>query len=103
MNVTTEKATKAAKPPPKSKKLKPEQIKVSKAVVTDLASCVLWALKYLKTSTGGGMWTKMAPGEPVIILPWQEKFMQALDGVGYKIDRKDFWKKQDAPKKRRRR
>lgn len=75
-------------------------IKVDKQAVTDLASAVLWALKFLKTPSGAGMWTDMN-AKPMIVMPWQEKFMLALDGVGYCIDRKEFWKKQDGKKKRR--
>jgi len=75
-------------------------IKIEKQVVTDLASCTLWALKFLKTKSGGGLWTKMptAPGEKMVMMPWEEKFMLALDGVGYSIDRKDFWKRKDEKK-----
>ena len=104
MSVTTKKAKRAAKPPVTTvtvpHKPKPEKIKLDKQVVTDLASCVLWALKYLKTPSGGGMWTDMSV-KPMVLMPWQEKFMLALDGVGYQIDRKDFWKKQDAKKRKR--
>lgn len=82
----------------KPKKAKPEEIKIGKQVVTDLASCVLWALKYLKPPSGAGMWTDLS-SKPIKIVPWQDKFMDALDGVGYCIDRKAFWKKADAPKK----
>lgn len=75
-------------------------IKVDKKVLTELASCTLWALKFLKVPSGAGMWTDMH-AKPMIVMPWQEKFMLALDGVGYCIDRKEFWKKQDGKKKRR--
>lgn len=92
---------KQAKPTKSAKKPKPEQITLDKQVVTDLASCVLWALKFLKTASGAGMYTNLNV-KPMIVMPWQEKFMKALDGVGYQIDRKDFWKKKDAPKRRRR-
>ncbi len=87
---------------PLAKKPKPEMIKVDKQVVTDLASCVLWALKFLKPPSGAGMWTDLN-ARPMVTMAWQEKFMLALDGVGYQIIRKDFWKKQNAPKKRSRR
>lgn len=89
---------KTKKPP--VKKPKPEMIKVDKQTVTDLASCVLWALKFLKTPSGTGMWTDMN-ARPMVVMPWQEKFMLALDGVGYQIIRKDFWKKQNETKKKR--
>lgn len=93
---------KPTKKPTATKPAKPAMIKIEKQVVTDLASCVLWALKFLKTSSGAGMWTDMN-ATPMVVMPWQEKFMKALDGVGYRIDRKDFWKKQDKSKKRSRR
>lgn len=86
---------------PKTKKPKtpkPEMIKIEKQVVTDLASAVLWALKFLKTPSGAGM---HFDSKTMISTPWQEKFMLALDGVGYCIDRKEFWKKQDGKKSKR--
>jgi hypothetical protein len=71
---------------------KTEKLTIDKQVVTDLASCVLWALKFLKSPHGGGLWTNMRTMESKA---WEEKFMEALDGVGYRIDRKTFWKKRD--------
>lgn len=82
------------------KKPKPEKVRIDKQVVTDLASCVLWALKFLKTPSGTGMHfdhTNMTS------MPWQEKFMLALDGVGYSIVRKDYWKQKAEQKAKRRR
>lgn len=78
-------------------KSKTEKLTIDKQVVTDLASCVLWALKFLKTPHGGGCWTNFETRESKA---WEEKFMDALDGVGYRIDRKAFWKKRDAKGKR---
>lgn len=82
---------------PKTEK-KTKKITVDKQVVTDLASCVLWAIKYLKTPHGGGLWMDMNTLEGKA---WEEKFMDALDGVGYRIDRKAFWKERDGKKRRR--
>jgi hypothetical protein len=73
-------------------------IKVDKQVVTNLASAVLWALKFLKVPSGAGMHFDPAT---MISTPWQEKFMLALDGVGYCIDRKEFWKKKDKKGRKR--
>lgn len=88
--------------PKAAKKPKPEMIKVEKKVVEDLASCVVWALKFLKTPSGAGMWTDLK-AKPIVMMAWQEKFMLALDGVGYCIDRKEFWKMQNEKSKKRRR
>jgi hypothetical protein len=75
------------KPTPKTAKLT-----VNKQVVTDLASCVLWALKFLQTPHGGGLWLNMTTMESKA---WEDRFMDALDSVGHHIDRKAFWKKRD--------
>jgi hypothetical protein len=72
---------------------------VDQQVATDLASCVLWALKFLKTPHGGGLWTNMTTMESKA---WEDKFMDALDGYGYRIDRKLFWKKRDEKKPKKR-
>jgi hypothetical protein len=64
-----------------------------------LASCVLWALKFLQTPHGGGLWTNMTTMESKA---WEDKFMDALDGYGYRIDRKLFWKKRDEKKPKKR-
>lgn len=84
-----------------TKKSKPKtaKITVDQQVARDLASCVLWALKFLQTPHGGGLWTNMTTMESKA---WEEKFMDALDGYGHRIDRKQFWKKRDEkPSKKR--
>lgn len=81
----------------KKKSAKVEKITLDIQVVSDLASCVLWALKFLKTPHGGGSVVNM---KTMKHQAWEEKFMDALDGVGYQIDRKAFWKKRDAKGKR---
>lgn len=73
-------------------------IKIEKQVVTDLSSCVLWALKFLKTPSGAGMWINTT-ARPAVVMRWEEKFMKALDGIGYHIIRKEFWKRKSEPKK----
>lgn len=84
----------------KTKIKKTAKLTLDKQIVTDLASCVLWALKYLTTKYGGGLWMEM---NTLKSKAWEEKFMDALDGVGYCIDRKAFWKKRDEPSSGRRR
>jgi hypothetical protein len=53
----------------------------------ELASCVIWALNYLKAS-GAGMW--FSEGK---MMPWQTRFMDVLDKAGLKVDREAYWKK----------
>lgn len=96
---TTAKKTPTKKPPAKTTKAKEpkdEMVKVGRAKVTALANAVVWALKFLQEPRGGGMHFNLTTGESK---PWQEKFMDALEGVGIVVDRKEFWKKQN--KKRR--
>ena len=71
---------KAARKKPKTKRFN------YKKAATELASCVLFALKYLDTKGGSGMRINMTS------LPARRSlssFMSALDGVGYVIDRDD--------------
>lgn len=69
-----------------------------KEMATDLASCVLWALKFLKTPGGSGMWCGTSKDGEMVTKPWQERFMDALDKCGYVIDREAFWEPKDKKK-----
>jgi hypothetical protein len=62
-----------------------------KKAATENAKRVLWALKFLKKKRSGGMVFLNDPKKRVL-LPWEDWFMDALDLVGYKIDRKDFYR-----------
>lgn len=70
-----------------------------KDMVESLGSCVLWALKFMKTSSGAGM---VFHPETGVIEPWQEKFMNALDKTGYVIDREAYYAGKSKPKSRKR-
>jgi hypothetical protein len=75
-----------------SKKPKTKKLTADQQVAKDLASCVLWTLKFLKTPQGGGNWIDL---NTMKSMPWEERFMNALDGYGHRIDRKLFWKERD--------
>jgi hypothetical protein len=81
------------------KKTKPKRFNY-KTAATELASCVLFALKYLDTKGGSGLTIDAKTRK---ITRWQDDFMKALDGVGYVIDRDDYWKVRQESKKQRRR
>lgn len=66
-----------------------------------LAKRVIWALKFLKSnSTGDVCEFNAETGEVKPLGCWEEWFMDALDGVGYHVDRKEFWKRRDAKKRK---
>ena len=76
------------------------KILVERKAIVDLAACMKWALAFLDTKNGGGCWVDFNTMES---RAWEEKFMDALDGVGIKIDRKEFWRKRNAkPGKKKR-
>ncbi len=52
-----------------------------------LLGAVCFALKHLR-APGAGLYMDSKTG---ICKPWQDKFMDAADKVGYKIDRKKYW------------
>ena len=67
-------------------KKKPKPVDYEKAA-SKLASCVLFALKFLK-APGSGTMVNMQTGKMRL---WQTEFMDALDMVGYEIDREKYF------------
>lgn len=68
-----------------------------KNAASKLASCVIFALKFLKTTSGGAMYDPKT-GE---LKRWQDDFMDALDMVGYEVDREKYFADRAGKKKRR--
>lgn len=69
----------------------------------ELASCAVWALKCMKPiGSGSGMLINLDPKSPDYMKTsrWEEKFFNALDGIGVVYDRKAYYAASD--KKRRR-
>lgn len=69
------------------------------AVVKELGTCVLWAIKFLDTTPREGIMTSIENDNPKV---WQERFMDALDTVKYEVDREVFWASYDKKHKQRR-
>lgn len=60
-----------------------------KVLSIELASRVLWALKFLRPPSGGDLvFLKKSHTTKL----WEEWFMEGLDMIGYKVKRKEFWK-----------
>lgn len=76
----------------------------------ELGARVIWALKFCKAQ-GGGMvlmsTREMQPDGSVKLVGdletkwWQDYFMDALDAIGHRIDRKAFYAKKPAGKTKR--
>ncbi len=66
-----------------------------KKIAGELAARVIWALKYTKPKGGGGSVFHIDKGEAQ---PWDEWFMDALDSVGYVVDREKYREMQDGKK-----
>ncbi len=88
----TKERSKAAKKP---KVLSKAELK---AATSKLGSCVLWALKFLDTKSGGGL---VASADLKVLQAWEDNFMDALDGIGYVIDRKSYYENKANKGKRR--
>lgn len=58
-----------------------------KKSAAELASRVIWALKFMRTSSPGGV----VATEDGKLTPWEHWFMDALDDVGYSIGRKKYF------------
>jgi hypothetical protein len=75
---------------------------IDRAIATELAECVLFAVKFLDVKSGAGMRFKPgADGKPSVIGRWQDTFFDALDKVGYEVDRDAYWKAKTAKRRRR--
>jgi hypothetical protein len=69
-----------------------------KSIATDLARQCVFALKFLDV-TGSGMRCNPTTGD---CEAWQIQFFDALDRIGYKVDREAYWRQQGAPKSKHR-
>ena len=58
-----------------------------KAAAEKLAGCVIWALKFMKAPGSGAMYDPKT-GE---MKSWQHDFMDALDMIGYRVDREAYF------------
>lgn len=66
-------------------------------VTIELAKCVKFALNNLKGS-GGILWNEKSGDFGGT---WEDWFMDALDGIGYRIDREKFWEREKPKAKKR--
>lgn len=66
-------------------------------IALELAVRLIWALKYMKPKSGGGSVLHI---DTMVAQPWDEWFMDGLDAVGYKIDRKKYRARMDGKKPR---
>lgn len=76
-----------------------------KKIATDLARCVLFALSHAKPPKGlvagqGMRFYKDEKGKHHVEA-WEIQFFDALDAIGYVIDRDDFYKKLSTKKGKR--
>ncbi len=58
-------------------------------IAIELAQRVIWALKYLRTRSSRG--ASVFHVNTASTQPWEEWFFDALDMVGYHVDRKKFY------------
>jgi hypothetical protein len=66
--------------------------------VQALGSCTVWALKFMKPrGSGEGLVANTKTGETRV---WTEKFMDALDKIGYVVDREAYYASMDKKRKR---
>jgi len=64
-------------------------------IISELGTCVLWALKFLDVKGEGIMMSSSGEGKV-----WTEKFMDALDGMGHRLNREAFYRIKDRNRKR---
>jgi hypothetical protein len=71
-----------------------------KKAAAELASCVIFALKFYKEMARGTslVWN---PETRTVGKRWEEKFFDALLLVGHDYDREAYYKARDAKKRRR--
>lgn len=63
-----------------------------KSMVEDLGQCVVFALKHLEAKGGGGLHMDLTTGKTQ---RWEDRFMNALDRIGYVVDRERYFKDKD--------
>ena len=72
----------------KSKKAKKLTRKQLEDAASELASFAVWALKFMRTNSPGGLVEQGGK-----LRTWQDWCMDSLDLVGYEIDRKAYYQK----------
>lgn len=74
---------------------------MDKELKTQLAKDLIWALKFLRTKSSGGV--RVTSDDKMVV--WQESFMDSLSKLGVEVDREEYWKmkegKQSARKERK--
>jgi hypothetical protein len=82
---------KLKKKAPAKKTVKKKHKRINwKAAAIELANCVIFAIKFDKhMGRGNGEVINLKTMKPMG--PWQEKFFDALDSIGYVIDRKAYY------------
>lgn len=61
-----------------------------KEVATELAKRVVWAIKFLDCKGSGSVCIQPKDGGEPRIMPWDDWFFDALDKIGYLVDRKAY-------------
>lgn len=67
----------------------------------ELGARVVWALKFLKAPGGGMVMTGRDGSDGPTVMPWEDWFMDALDQIGYRIDRESFYARKPARRRQR--
>jgi hypothetical protein len=73
-----------------------------KREAANLARCVVFAVKYRKHLSRGGTVMQVGPDKKPRFQAWEENFMDALDRVGYVIDRKKYWAEESGKRRSKR-
>lgn len=85
---------------PTSARKKPKRVAYKKIAV-ELAQRVKWALSFLKLPGDSGMVVLDVSKEPIKTIWWEDWFMDGLDMVGYRIDRKAYYERKNKKPRRR--
>lgn len=85
---------------PKKRTVKAKRVNWRAAAIV-LAKCVRFSLGNFKHMKHRGT-VFTVTGKSMDIRYWQDDFLDALDGIGYVLDRKAYYGGLDNPKKRRR-
>lgn len=93
-------SSKKTKVPASKRRRKTYRSPYSPEATLELASCAVFALKFLSSKGSGVIYnfkTRTTEGT------WQDKFFNALDSVGIEYDREQYFDARDNKKKRRKR
>jgi hypothetical protein len=95
--MSTDETTTSEAPATEPRKMTYEELENA---ARELGQCTLWALKYLRAD-GSGLHFDLKTG---VGQRWEDRFMDALDLVGYRLDREKFWESlRSKPKRGKRR